>query len=352
MAHFKFGLAALVGVCLQLGLATSSAAVDGVNSVEQLLRKFSHTLQEKNYRGLFTYEYGGTLDTLEIIHVVQAGVEYERLQHLSGPSREVVRNGRPVNCVNTAAQLLRGGLFSQSKNTVQLHQYYNFSLGADERVADRLATVIHLMPKDQYRYGLTLSVDKETGFPMKILIIDENHKVLERIQFIALDFNYDADDLPLETADTGYVAASTEQDSCANSSSSSSSGGLVAQAAMTEVASTPSAQAAASVQWQSEWLPRGFVLSERSYSVADGHQLVYTDGLASFSVFIAPVASKGSAQPSLAQRGATVALMLTLPLEDYPVNVTVVGEVPAVTAEQVALGVRSPDRNGKAGESP
>jgi sigma-E factor negative regulatory protein RseB len=325
----KFWLSASVGVWLQLGLALPSSAVEGVNSVEQLLAKLSHTLQERNYRGLFTYEYGGTLDTLEIIHLVRDGVEYERLQHLSGPTREIVRSGRGVNCVNTAAQLLRGGLFSQGEKRLQLHQYYNFTQAGDERVADRLATVVRLTPKDQYRYGLILSVDKATGFPMKTLVVNNDHQVLERIQFVELDLEYDPGNLPLKMTDTGYVAVSTAQDSCTSSNPVS--------AASTDASVAPST----AIGWRPEWVPRGFVLSEHVFTDLDGHHLVYTDGLASFSVFIKSVDEKGPAQPSLARHGATVALMLTLPLKKHPADVTVVGEIPAVTAEQVALGVRS-----------
>ncbi len=332
LRQLKFWLSASVGVWLQLGLVLPSAAVEGVNSVEQLLSKLSHTVQERNYRGLFTYEYGGTLDTLEIIHLVRDGVEYERLQHLSGPSREIVRSGRDVNCVNTAAQLLRGGLLSLGEEShgeqrMQLHQYYNFTLDGEERVADRLATVVRLTPKDQYRHGLTLSVDKATGFPIKTLIVNADHKVLERIQFVELDLEYNPDDFPVAATESGYVAVSTKQDSCVGSNP-------------IEADATIAPFMDATVHWRPEWVPQGFVLSEHVYADPDGHQLVYTDGLASFSVFVKPVDEQGPAQPSLARHGATVALMLALPLKKHPANVTVVGEIPAVTAEQVALGMR------------
>lgn len=319
----RFWLAVTVGALLQLGLAAHSAAVEGVHSADQLLSRLSHTLQEKNYRGLFTYEYGGTLDTLEIVHLVQDGREYERIQHLNGPERAVVREGRSIGCVSTAAQLLRGGLLAPRHNSAQLHQYYDFSLGGTERVAGRPATVVRLVPKDSYRYGLTLSVDKASGFPVKTLVVTENRRVLERIQFVELDMGIDPG--AIDTSGQGDLAV---QASC-DEEQKASAGTAAAQELPAGV-----------LQWQAQWLPQGFVLSERSYSDADGHHLTYTDGLASFSVFVTHADSRSPVKPGLAQRGATVALMIVLPLQEQPVNVAVVGEIPPATAEQVALAMR------------
>lgn len=323
----KLLLSVTVGAVLQLGLTAHSHALDGINSVEQLLSKLSYTLQERNYRGLFTYEYGGTLDTLEIVHVVRDGREYERLHHLSGPAREAVRQGKRVDCVSVGAQMLRGGLFSPRENSAPLHQYYDLSLGGTERVADRSATVVRLIPKDQYRYGFTLSVDKASGFPVKTLVVADNRRVLERIQFVDLELGIDPDSLDLESGSGERGAVSQVRNTC------SDNGRTAGASAQGDTAEPP-------VKWEAQWLPRGFVLSDHSYSVSDGHQHTYTDGIASFSVFISAPENQITTQPNIAQRGATVALMVSLPLKEHPATVAVVGEVPPVTAEQVALGMR------------
>lgn len=330
----KFWLAAILFSGLQFSFASSSMAVDGVNSVDQLLRKLSHTLQEQNYRGLFTYEYGGTLDTLEIVHLVDDGIEYERVQHLNGPSREFVRSGRSVDCVTPASQLLRGGLFLPGRKPIQINQYYDLILGGDERVAGRTGTVVRLVPKDQYRYGFTFSVDRATGFPMKTLIISDSRKVLERIQFVELDLDIDADTAGIDPGDPEQVAASSDHSHCLSPKGENI------------VAATGSDEAGAkdvALEWRTEWLPQGFVLSEQSFSEADGYQLTYTDGLASFSIFITPIGPEGPVPPRLAQRGATVALVAAHSLQEHPANIAIVGEVPPVTAERVALNLRPAD---------
>lgn len=149
---------------LGLFFAPALLAMDGLATVDDLLRQLSQSMQERSYKGRFTYEYGGQLDTLEIIHAVKDGVEYERLQHLSGPSREVVRKGRAVGCVNTGGYLLRGGVLSGSQvpgeTPISLNQYYHFFLRGEERIAGRNASLIQIAPKDGFRYGATLAVDK------------------------------------------------------------------------------------------------------------------------------------------------------------------------------------------------
>ncbi len=350
MHQGKFWLAAALGVGLQLGLAAPTMAVDGVKSVEQLLRKLSHTLQEESYRGLFTYEHGGTLDTLEIVHLVRNGVEHERLQHLSGPSREVFREGRNINCVTAAAQLLRGGLSMTEGKDLQLHEYYTLDLGGEERVAGRAARVVQLIPRDQYRYGLTFAIDQASGFPMKTLVINEQGKVLERIQFVELDMSVSEITASAEPTDGGYrlalhqgTASGCGDDAVSQDVTSATAGSNSEEAISnpeTASKSEPfSNNAFPTTQWQAGWLPDGFILTGRSYAATDGHQLTYTDGLASFSVFMTPAESNPHPKPGLAQRGATVALMIDRQFDRLAATVTVVGEVPPVTAEQVARGM-------------
>lgn len=325
----QFWCSAVAGALLQLGLATQVAA-DDVSAADQVLSRLSHTLQEENYRGLFTYEYGGTLDTLEIVHLVEDGKEYERIQHLNGPERAVVREGRHTDCVSTAAQLLRGGLFAPRDNAAQFQQYYDVLMGGTERVAGRKATVVRLVPKDRYRYGLTLSVDDATGFPVKALVVTENRRVLERIQFVELDMGVEPDEV-----DTEGEHSLALSDTC---------GGQSERAGTAEPT-----QGHADMQWQAQWLPQGFVLAERSYDGAAGHHLTYTDGVASFSVFVTHADVNSPVTPGLAQRGATVALMMVLPLQGHPVNIAVVGEIPPATAEQVAVAMRPADSVGSGG---
>jgi len=45
-------------------------------TVETLLQKASKALQEKDYKGMFTYEYGSTITTVELVHMVNTRVVF------------------------------------------------------------------------------------------------------------------------------------------------------------------------------------------------------------------------------------------------------------------------------------
>lgn len=78
-------------------------------SPRDYLSQMSHSFRELDYRGEFTYEYGSSMDTLHIVHVVRDGVEKERLLHLNGDSHEVVRDDHPVGCIHPGNQIMRLG---------------------------------------------------------------------------------------------------------------------------------------------------------------------------------------------------------------------------------------------------
>src|SRR5690606_1461106 len=117
------------------------------------------------------------------------GVEYERLQYLSGAEREIIRSGQQLSCYPPGDQLLQGRLTQIGSRLAGLDELYNFQAHYVERVAGRLATVLQVVPRDAFRYGYILSVDQETGLVLKSLVIDSNGRVLERYQFLDLELN-------------------------------------------------------------------------------------------------------------------------------------------------------------------
>lgn len=291
-------------------------AVTNVATVDEILDRASRSLQEKNYRGRLTYEFGGALDTLEIIHANRDGIEYERLEHLNGPRREVVRRGHSVKCVTTGGFLMRGGLISAGGGAVSLAQNYHFYLRGDERIAGRDALILQIAPRDPYRYGLTLAVDKASGLPLMLLTTNPEQKVLERFQFVNLEVDGEIEDGDLEAVYQDHLALGPEDVACVRAPVSMAT-------------------------WQAGWLPEGFVLSQFETTKGNGESLTYTDGIGSFSVFVKPSDPKQPSKVGVAQRGATLVLLsgLSLP-ERGEVDVVVVGEVPSATAQKVAASIQ------------
>lgn len=65
--------------------------------------------------------------------------------------------------------------------------------------------------------------------------------------------------------------------------------------------------------------------------------LMFTDGLATFSVFI-DSANEGVPE-GVAQRGATLAMMIGVEHNNQLYRITIVGEIPVVTAQRIAQGI-------------
>src|SRR5262245_18854873 len=77
------------------GAADNNAALDGM----AWLKKIAAASRQINYNGTFVYQRGSHLvETSRISHFVDASGEYERLETLDGPRREIIRNNNNVTC--------------------------------------------------------------------------------------------------------------------------------------------------------------------------------------------------------------------------------------------------------------
>lgn len=311
-AQFVFAEAETRATPSQPAQATSVAQNQSLQALFAKMSRVSHNL---NYQGAFTYEHqnSSTLQGFRVSHWVEDGVEYERLLYLNGPEREIVRHGQALDCFSPGDQLLQGRLSSIGSRLIGLDELYQFQIRYTERVAGRMATVLQVVPRDEFRYGYVLSVDQETGLVLKSLMIDGTGRILERYQFLELDLNPDIKQLQEAPTARLHRVANAQLGGCNRTQGGEPEG------------------------WAVKWIPSGFAFvgQQRVRDAAD--MLMYTDGLSTFSVFIEPA----SAQPpeGIGQRGATVAFMSKVKRDDQIHRLTVVGEIPVVAAERVAAGV-------------
>lgn len=294
-------------------VTTRAQALEPLATVDDLLRQLSQSLQERAFRGHLTYEYGGQMDSLAIVHGLNNGVEQERILHLSGPVREAVRQGRLANCVNAGSFLLRGGLASNTQGvSASINQNYQFVLRGEERIAGRQAALIQMVPKDALRYGVTLALDKATGLPLMWLIQNGQRKILERMQFVDIQLEPKFTDGDFK-AEGQAVGIGVHKEQC-----------FTAPAQPT--------------QWRFNWLPPGFVLAQASRE-QDGEYLTFTDGLAVFSVRVVPLVSAAHRRVGAALRGATLAMVTAFNDGDMHYQMSLTGEIPPETAQAVLASI-------------
>ena len=279
---------------------------------------------QQSFSGTYIYERSGNFSTYGIWHLVQpAGSSNERLLQLDGQQQEVLLVDGQVRCATkdmaqhfAGAQPLDGGKF----DVARLEQTYEFKVLGPSRVAGRPAVALLLLPKDANRYARELHLDSETGLLLKSLLLNSQGQLLERLQFTRLIPNADFPEQDLQPA-TDCIAPA----------------GATASASQV-------------LDWQVGWMPAGFVLSntlERQAATPGSsvQSLTFDDGLARFSVFLEALDEVvvGNAH---AQLGPTVVVSRPLNTTRGEFMVTVVGEIPLATAEQVVLSVTDKELAG------
>ncbi len=303
------------------------------DEAQDWLNRLGQAEQQQSFQGTFVYERNGSFSTHGIWHLVRDGKVRERLVQLDGSAQEVVRVDGHTQCVSGALVAGLGDMpdsHTRSLDPQLLKTWYDIAVIGKSRVAGRPAVVVSLTPRDQHRYGFELHLDRETGLPLKSLLLNDKGQLLERFQFTELNIAQAPEESQVEPgAECKPVLLQTNQ----------------AQAKVQTLG------AATAQLWHSDWLPPGFELVSSTARVDPATKtqvssLMYDDGLSRFSVFLEPLNGAVVAD-SRAQLGPTVAVSRRLTTPGGDIMVTVVGEIPIGTAERIALSMRSGDAQAK-----
>jgi sigma-E factor negative regulatory protein RseB len=326
---------ALVGALL----STVPQGARGADDPRAWLERMNKALATRNYDGTFFHISGGRVETMRIVHRVRSGRVTERLQSLDGSGREFVRANDELTCylpdqhtVLVEPRQDRGpflGSLPQFDATVS--DFYRIEALPDTHILGRPTRVIAVNPKDQFRFGYRLWLDEKTAMPLKTQLCDSRGQVIEQIFFARLD-------MPESIPDSD-LAPTVHTDGMR----------WVRQGASADNAS------AALAAYRASQLPPGFRLTVQGAQTIGGatapaSHLVYSDGLATVSVFIEQSSSDSGAPSALdPQAQAPEAPMQGLARvgSGYAFStvvqghqVTAVGEVPAQTVEFIAHSVK------------
>jgi sigma-E factor negative regulatory protein RseB len=325
---------ALVGALL----STVPQRARGADDPREWLQRMNKALATRNYDGTFFHISGGRIETMRIVHRVRSGRVTERLQSLDGSGREFVRANDQLTCylpdqhtVLVEPQQNPGpflGALPQFDATVS--DFYHIEALPEAHIMGRAARVIAVNPKDQFRFGYRLWLDEKTAMPLKTQLCDSSGQVIEQIFFARLEMPENIPDSDLApTVHTDGMRWVRQGPSTDNAS-----GALAA--------------------YRASQLPPGFRLTVQGAQTLGGasapaSHLVYSDGLATVSVFVeeqgsssnasVPAATDAQAQPpmqGLARVGSGYAFSTVVQGH----QVTAVGEVPAQTVEFIAHSVK------------
>ena len=292
-----------------LALGAECASSDG--EALKWLDKMSHSLRETSYRGVFTYQSGSEVQTMRIVHSVHDNMESEQLTHLTGANARVERTAHPLDCIHPGHRLVRiGQLYRGAGDECGVSAWYRLQMGGTGRIAGRDAVVMNVLPRDIYRYGYQLALDSETGLLLKSQTVTQQGQILERFQFA---------DVCIGEVDIEGTRVE-----------------VLHEAAHTHGARRPPVPANLP-GWTVGWLPAGFTMTDDIDGT--GYNKTYTDGLATFSVFVEVVPRLSQYGSGHARQGGTTAYTRGLEITGRPALVTVLGEVPVNTARRVVESV-------------
>lgn len=302
-----------------------STAHAGDREARQWLERMSEALATRNYEGRFFHLRDSRSEAMRIYHRVDKGKVTERLVSLDGSGREIIRNQTEVICYlpdrrtvlvekRTDDSTLLAAVPAYNE---ELEAHYNIERGPFTKALGRRTQVINVTPRDQFRYGYRLWLDDETAMPLKSQLCDREGRVIEQILFAELNFR---DRIPADSLKPSVTGEGFR---------------WIRQDAQPQLAAGHQVG-----NWGVIRPPAGFRLTAWRIQFIAGssvpvQHLVYSDGLASVSVFIEPRNPQAEPIKGLAKVGAAFAFSRAL--DDH--QVTAVGEVPPVTLEAIAAGV-------------
>lgn len=294
------------------------------SSVFEWLQRMSETQKNANYHGIFTYEYGAELASVEVWHGVKDGHEIERMIHLDGEPREVIRDSESLRCKHEGKKLIQIDQHDDPSISTRaarldldkIKATYNARYIGRYRVAGHSAIVVELTPKDVYRYGQRYFIGSDNKMLLKNILFDGKRRALERFQFTYLNMN-------ANLTDAHFKPQLEMVESVVSADSETASAQI-----------TPESEL---VTWRLDWVPDGFeqVLGQATRQA----EQMYSDGLAGFSVFVDQESIPGSRSASSLLRGATLVYSRPLSVQGKSINVTVVGEIPLTAAERIAASI-------------
>jgi sigma-E factor negative regulatory protein RseB len=309
----------LLQFCAGLALAESLEPTDPIAWLDRIAR----AARQLNYTGTFVYQHGDQVETSRITHYFDRTGEYEKLETLDGPKREIIRNNNEILTYDIDHRVLKREKRAPRRNfpnllpdqLASLTENYQLRREEHERIAGYDALALVLQPRDGYRYGHKLWADAATGLLLKARMMDDSDRVVEQFVFTQL-----------------IIGTSVTRDSVRPSVSNMSD--------WRREPSGPESSEQADTGWTVKSQPIGFKKVMEMKRFKNGAQapvahLVYSDGLAAVSVFIEPLPTNRKIQEGLTHQGAVN--IFTRPLPDQ--LVTVLGEAPAVTVKQMANSV-------------
>ena len=300
-------------------------------SLNSWLLRMHEASKNQSYIGTFVVSAGGNMSSAKIWHMCEGKQQVERVETLTGAPRSIFRHNNQVVTFLPDHKLARSekreslGLFSELFKSAdsRITDFYKFRQEGIERVAGVDADIVTLVPKDNLRFGYRVWTERKNGLVVKLQTLDADGSVLEQAAFSELQL-----DASVKTEKILQMMGRTD-------------GYRVEKPVLVKTS-------ASAEGWELKTPVAGFnpmscyrrpvsATSPTASSVPGEGQLqwIFSDGLASVSIFVEPLDRQRHVRESSLSLGATQTM--TKQLDPY--WITLVGEVPLATLKLFASGL-------------
>ena len=308
---------------LALGFACSAYAAPA--DPLAWLQRASQAARQASYEGVYVHTNGDRTSTVRVTHINSSGEEHERIEPLDGTNLlEIVRRNDEMFCRFPDAKTVRldpritnrffPAILAAGAETIAAS--YDVSLGKTERVLGYECQWIKLEARDGMRFSQRLCSEVGTGLIVRAKVLNDQRQVIEQYTFTDLKLGAQVARSDLKSIfrarSRQWMSDGQPRDEAANADSG----------------------------WAVTKAPNGFRKTAELKRTLPGRaqpvsQLVLTDGLASMSVFVEPNPTPTRTAEASSEDGTTT--FFVRPMGEQVV--TVLGEVPLATAQQVARSV-------------
>ncbi|MEO9946106.1 MAG: MucB/RseB C-terminal domain-containing protein [Paraglaciecola sp.] len=303
--------------------APTSTVTSPEVTAENWLAKMSHAMRALNYSvSLVLLTPGNDAQPYLWLHGVNdEGVELEQLNLLNGPGREVVRIGNKVSYFepNVPPYSLESSIINSPlpsdffRYPEKLKDGYDFFMIGRSRISGRAAQQIRVLSKDKSRYGLNLWLDQETGLLLKLNMFSLESELIKQIQVTGLNVTDKPD---------GFFSK-------------------IENSMLPEVISYQP-KSLSNSDWEITYLPLGMKIVKRDLHRLSGtgktvEYIMLSDGLVDVSVYLQDFKGDEPIQNLVGK----VESDTLLTIQQGTLNVTVIGKIPAETANRIATSIQS-----------
>lgn len=286
-------------------LPTSEAAA--------LLQKISDASRRMGYEGFFVFQHGGNAQTLMVSNRPSGANVESRLVTMDGSQREVrcTQQSSVTLMINGTQLRLEKRLNKRHfpdllpENAAPLTNWYSVSPGAPDRVAGRDCSNVEILPKDLFRWGYILCIDRNTAFPLRAVMVNGDGHPLMQYSFAEIKLG------AVPKADSRPMPLIPEP-----------------------------AKPVANERIEVNGLPPGFsriaaVRRQLPNHTGEVEHWVFSDGLTHVSMFLEP-----ARQPVESIKGQSKQGMINMIKRQVGgQQATILGEAPWATVESIAMGL-------------